>query len=137
MLGDFGRYGKNRPERGSVSIPMVISGPGIKQSAVSGEFFELQDLAATLLDLCDLDIPDSFESLSFKPFLTGIDEQGPRIWAYSALNDWKMVMEGSYKAMFFDGEKPQLYDCENDPWEMKDIADEHPEIVNRLESRLV
>ena len=136
MLGDFGKYGKCRPERGSVSIPMVISGPGVKKNVVSNEFIELQDLASTLLDMCSLEVPEKFESLSFKQYLLDPADPGPRTWVYSALWDWRMVMEGKYKAWFYDGSEPQLFNIEQDPWELEDIAGKYPEIVEKMKERL-
>jgi arylsulfatase len=136
MLGDFGKYGKCQPQRGSVSIPMVISGPGVKKNVISDEFIELQDLAATLLDMCSLEVPEKFESLSFKQHLSNPADPGPRTWVYSALWDWKMVMECEYKAWFYDGSEPKLFNIKQDPWEMEDVAGKCPEIVEKMKERL-
>lgn len=137
MLGDFDTYGKCVPRRGSVSIPMVIAGPGISRRECSKEIMELQDLSATLLDLCGISIPDHYEALSYKEYLSEQASHGPRSWGYSAFRNWKMVLEGGYKAWFYDSGECHLFNIEQDPWERFDLAQECPDIVAQLKRRFV
>ena len=48
-------------------------------------------------------------------------------WNYSAVWD-KERYKGNYK--------PQLYDLKNDPDELKSVADDHPEVITHLQSKL-
>jgi arylsulfatase A-like enzyme len=48
-------------------------------------------------------------------------------WNYSAVWD-KARYKGTYK--------PQLYDLKNDPDELKSVADDHPEVITHLQSKL-
>ncbi|MGO4274168.1 sulfatase-like hydrolase/transferase [Paenibacillus sp. TAF58] len=59
MLGDFDKFGKYKPERGSVHIPLVISGPDIQMDQYSEALVELQDLA-------DLTMEEAEDSVSLK-----------------------------------------------------------------------
>ena len=48
-------------------------------------------------------------------------------WNYSAV--WNMEKyPGTYK--------PQLYDLKNDPNELKSVADDHPEVLTHLQSKM-
>jgi hypothetical protein len=48
-------------------------------------------------------------------------------WNYSAI--WNRE---KYKGTY----KPQLYDRKKDPHELKDVADQHPEVLKHLQAKL-
>jgi arylsulfatase A-like enzyme len=129
MLGDFGRYGKTRPERGSVHIPLVIAGPGVKAGAISDALVELQDLTRTIVELAGAKMPEAEDSLSLMPLLAG-EAQTHREVQISAIDDWKMVSDGQHKLIIQEGNPPRLYHLPSDPWEKHNIADRHVEMVH-------
>lgn len=119
LLGDFGLFGKARPERASIHIPLVISGPGIRRGVEDGSLVELQDLASTILDLCE--ITDSFtpDSLSLRPVLEGRGTLS-RKYQVSALDGrfyWKAVQNENWKLVLTEGKLQGLYHRTDDPWE--------------------
>ncbi|MFD0678574.1 MULTISPECIES: sulfatase family protein [unclassified Paenibacillus] len=142
MLGDFDKFGKCKPERGSVHIPLVISGPGILQNQYSDALVELQDLASTIVDLADLTMEEAKDSLSLKTVLhgetyklrdiqiSGLDEgpQHPSQWRVVSDREWKLIVEKD--------ECDRLYQLKNDPWENRNGAEDHPDIVARLKEAL-
>jgi arylsulfatase A-like enzyme len=78
------------------------------------------------------------------PLLTG-DTDAHREYAYSGLGGWRLAYDGRYKLVTgFDPEgsdiggvmdldaDPVLFDRETDPFETTDVADGHPEVVERL-----
>jgi len=143
MLGDFSQIGKCEPERGSVHIPLVIMGPGIKQTVVSNALVELQDLAATILDYAGTGMKEAADSISLKSLVEGKIKHH-RDYQYSALKaenkhsktitDWKMIADKQYKLIIHGDGTIRLYDLDTDPWENKNIADNNPHIVQRLRS---
>lgn len=147
VLGDFNKFQKRIPERGSVRIPLVVWGPGVEEGVYSDTLVELQDLTATIIELADLsveeDMPGAEDSISLKPILEGKEIKN-RDFQVSALGNWKMISNGKYKLIIEeenseDGEcieKIRLYDLERDPWEEKNIAKIREDIVRRLREKL-
>jgi len=142
LLGDFDRFGKCKPERGSVHIPLVISGPGIRKNKYSAALVELQDVAATILDLARLNMEEAEDSLSLKPILTS-DGASLREVQISGLDEgpqhpssWRTVSDGEWKLIVERGQPDRLYALRNDPWENRNAAKEHPDIVVRLKAAL-
>ncbi|OCT15579.1 hypothetical protein A8709_16030 [Paenibacillus pectinilyticus] len=142
MLGDFNLFGKCKPERGSVNIPLVISGPGIVKDTYSDALVELQDLASTIVHLAGTHMAEAADSLSLKPVLageektirsvqlSGLDEgpQHPSHWRMAADQEWKLIVER---------DRPdRLYQLTCDPWESQNVADAHPEKVAELKQAL-
>lgn len=67
MLSDHCLDRKVRPYQGSIHIPMILSGPGIRQGAVNENLVELRDVMATFLDAAGEKIPDSIDGVSMIP----------------------------------------------------------------------
>ena len=74
MLGDFECYGKTRPHRGSVRIPLVIAGPNIKEGVYSNALVELQDLTSTIIDYAGTKMEEAKDSISLRRILEGKDD---------------------------------------------------------------
>jgi len=142
MLGDFGRYAKVVPQRGSVKIPLVISGPGIKKEISSDALIELQDLTATIIDYAGATMKEAEDAISLRHLLEGEDEVH-RDYQISALDmsregrvPWRMITDGKYKLIVESNDNISLYCLEDDPWENNDIAGVHPEVVSQLLEKL-
>jgi arylsulfatase A-like enzyme len=142
MLGDFEKYGKTRPYRGSVKIPLVIAGPNIKRGVYSDALVELQDLTATMIEYSRAKMKEAKDSLSLKPLLEG-NTDIHRPYQISALdlsevgvNEWKMISDGRFKLISRDGNKYSLYDTKKDPWENKDISHENLNLITKLSKEL-
>ncbi|MHA1804830.1 MAG: sulfatase family protein [Promethearchaeota archaeon] len=142
MLGDFKRYGKTRPERGSVKIPLVITGPNIEKGKYSDALVELQDLTKTILDYAGAEMREARDSLSFRKILEGT-EKDHRECQISALDlsdigsiKWKMISNGKYKLIIENSENIRLHDMEVDPWEDHNIAEKRPSVVAELLKKL-
>jgi arylsulfatase A-like enzyme len=138
MLGDFKSYGKTRPYRGSVNIPLVIAGPTINEGVYSNALVELQDLTSTILDYGHAEMPEAKDSQSLRHILEGKDEIH-RKFQISALDlskvgvkEWKMISDGEFKLVVEGGDVYRLYNLKDDPWENNDISEENPLILNKL-----
>lgn len=135
MLGDHNCWGKSTYYHPSVSIPLVIAGPGIKHGHPYRHPVLLHDLAATCLDYAGLNIPDDMDSLSFKPILEGKTTQ-QRPYVLSGLvtpgRAWHLIFDGRYKYVELKGEPALLFDLEFDPLENNNLSDSAPLIVERM-----
>ncbi len=78
MLGDHNMFFKCKPQFGSISIPLVISGEGTFKGNISNELVQLHDLAATILDFADIPIPEEMDSVSLKDLATKEHAAGVR-----------------------------------------------------------
>ncbi len=129
MLGDFGKFGKSIPDRGSVHIPLVISAPGGQKGKLDESMTELQDLAATILDFCGIQDCFGTDSLSLKPLVEGQAALG-RKYQYSALHDqnrnWSLKQDLTGKIVIEDGKLTEVYDLSADVWQNHNLLMEDP-----------
>lgn len=105
MLGDHGRFGKASHHEGSVHVPLVVAGPGVREGAESAALVELIDLAATFLDLAGLEVPSDFDAKSFCPILTSdaadATHRDLQIMGLEApnRNAWHTAFDGRFKLL--------------------------------------
>ena len=118
MLGDHGQYGKGVFYEGSAKIPMVLM-PTPEQVKSTGlnktddRLVAQADVMPTLLDLCDVPIPDTVEGLSMVR-----DEQ--RDYLYGEFKEdheaTRMVHDGRHKLIYYPvGHRFQLFDLQEGP----------------------
>lgn len=135
MLGDHNRWGKSVWYTPSSGVPMIMSGPGIRQGLCSDALVPLHDLAATFLDYAQASpLPES-DAKSLRPVLDGRSDEH-RDYVTSSLNDWDMAFDGRYKYVIGAEPSPLLYDLHEDPHELKNIAETQPDVASRLAEAL-
>lgn len=160
FLGEHGLGGKSMLYEESVHVPLIIYSPFQSEKSKGtkvDKFVVGQDIPATILDLCDITIPDSYQGESMLPLMNGKDvpwrkevflenlftDQGyPReesvrgkeykyIRYFSRENDRMQYLPG--KSM--KGEKPiyeELFNLNEDPGEMNNLA-YNPEFATILD----
>ncbi len=156
-LGKHGQISKTNPYEESMNIPFIIRWPGkIKPGYDQNLFLSVPDVYPTLLDLMGYknDIPEEVEGRSYADYiqtgegdiassqlyliirgenllktdpasyksLLGFDERGVRTRQYTLMID--KPYEGETKKF--------LWDRQADPYQMKNLADENPELVQKL-----
>ena len=161
LLGEHGLGGKTFLYEESIRIPMIFFSPyfpaKIQGSAVD-ELVVGQDLPATILDLCGLPVPDSYQGVSMVPLIEGrpvkwredvfcenlfTDQGYPRMEAVRGTK-WKYIRYFSKENdrmqylpdASIQGEQPiyeELFNIENDPKEQKNLAG-NPEYASVLEA---
>lgn len=150
MLGDHNLWMKNLPQQGSVGVPMVAAGPGIREGVVSDALVSGMDIAATFLDYGGVAAPDHMDSRSFRPVLEGTTESH-RDLLLSGLDPWRCVSDGRFKlirgyaggpaarggdvkpyAEAHQSVAPMLFDIREDPFENNNLAERATADVARL-----
>ena len=135
MLGDHGRWGKSVWYTPSSGVPLIVSGPGMQSGVCSDALVSLHDLAATFLDYAQADpLPDA-DALMLRDHLKGHCGKH-RDHVISGLGGWNMIFDGRYKCVTGIEEPPSLFDIHEDPHELRDIADRHPDMVEQLVRKL-
>ena len=126
---------------GSVRVPMVMAGPGVAQGLRLPNLVSLIDLCPTFMEMADLPAREGLNGESLLPLVTGATVDS-RNWAYACstgttLNTSAyMLRKGKWKYVAFVSYAPQLFDMENDPQELHDLSQEHPDVVQQLDEEL-
>jgi arylsulfatase A-like enzyme len=124
-IGSHGLMGKQNVYEHSVKIPLVISGPGIEKNKRNQAMCYTFDLFPTFCEAAGAKIPSSVEGKSLWPILKGTKETHREeiFSAYRGL--MRGLNDGRYKLIVnIAVNKTQLFDLQNDPDEMKDLADD-------------
>ncbi|MEM9801561.1 MAG: arylsulfatase [Planctomycetota bacterium] len=137
-----GRRGhKGQLWEGGIRVPFIAQWPGrFPAGATSDHLVSSLDVTATLLDLIGAAPAAGLDSESFASVLangTSARPRSPLYWEYrpfggQAVRDgrWKLVRTGLKK-----GEpKLHLFDLDDDPAESRNVAEENPDVVARLEA---
>ncbi len=140
MLGNHDLWAKQTFYEWSAGIPMVLVGTEncrrVGFNRTDDRLVGLQDVMPTLLDLAGIDIPETVEGRSMvsgerREILYG--EFG------EAGHCSRMLRNGTHKLIYYPvGNVFQLFDLENDPDEMVDLADDpaSANILGHLKDRL-
>ena len=145
--GDF-RGHKFTLWEGGIRVPCIVSWPGrIPKNAVRDQVGISIDWMPTIAEYCGVKPPDrEIDGKSITGLIDSADAPSPhdvlhwqtgrdgRHWAVRQ-GKWKLVHNGpatGYKGRKLPAEKDFLSDMTNDTTETKNIAENHPEIVERL-----
>ena len=129
----------------SVGIPMTLSGPGIGPS-VNTTPVSLTDLAATIEQAVHGEassVDHSWQSRPLQAFIDKPDTERPVLSEYhdgGSPCGFFMLRRGRWKYVYFsEGHPPLLFDMENDPRELTNLADDvgHATILAELRSQLL
>lgn len=127
------QYYKMSLFEGSVRVPLIIKGPGIKHQSIETPV-SLIDMAPTICELAGLDRRDSFDGESLLPLARG-ETRSSRGWAlasYSGVTSntmsW-MLRRGEYKLMVHEGYPIRLFNLQDDPDELNDLAEQEADIA--------
>ncbi|MDV6030106.1 MAG: arylsulfatase [Phycisphaera sp. RhM] len=150
-VGDM-RGMKSHVDDGGIRSPLVFHWPAQVQAGRSCDVPCAHiDLLPTLLDACGIEVPDGhkLDGRSFLPLLTGDatslpqrqivlqTHRGnePQRYHHFALHEepWKLVHPSGFGKESFAGEPSfQLYDLSQDPRQTNNLAQQHPDVVQRL-----
>jgi len=144
-LGEHGLMGnKHTPMEGSVTVPLIITGPGIKRGAKADTPVALVDMYPTIMDMAGIDHRDpEMPGISLLPVLQGKKDPADRTvfseWHGTGFPcAWYMLANKKYKYIYYERYAPSLFDMEADPKELNDLAlnPEYAETIKMFEAKL-
>ena len=122
---------------GSVRVPLVFSGTGVKAGQRINTPVSLIDMAPTICRLTGMELRNCFDGESLVPLLHG-DLQNNRGWALSTYcgvtsntMSW-MLRRGDYKLILYQGYRSRLFNLREDPSELHDLIDQEPDVAEEL-----
>jgi arylsulfatase A-like enzyme len=124
-VGRHGLLGKQNLYEHSLRVPLVLSGPGIFRGERRDGLCYLHDLSPTVYELASIPVPESVESTSLVPLITG---KRPRLrnTLFGAYKDiQRMVRDDQYKLIEYSVKgtrTTQLFDLAVDPSELNNLA---------------
>ncbi len=130
---------------GGIRVPAMARWPGIVPAgAVSGHVWAFWDFLPTACELAGVDPPAHVDGTSIVPTLVGEQKCGhpqetPEFlyWEFHERGGKRAVRMGDWKAVRLGPKGPlELYNLESDLGERRDIADAHPDIIQRIETYL-
>jgi iduronate 2-sulfatase len=144
-LGDHGYWTKHTNYEQANLIPLIIAAPGIADTASStGQLAESVDLYPTLAELAKLPLPQGPQPIDGKSLVPVLVDPAARVRDHAfhvfprrklgrairtdryRMVQWKRVEESD------DAAEYELYDYQTDPLETRNLAAEHPDVVEAM-----
>ena len=135
VFGEHGLIDKRHMYEESIKVPLLVYSPStIKGGTVISENVQNIDIAPTILDIADEDIPTNMRGRSFLPLLEGKKTKWRNEIFYEYY--WERafpqtpttfgIRTDKYKYIYYYGiwDTNELYDIENDPAEMNNLIDQ-------------
>jgi choline-sulfatase len=128
-LGEHGMMGnKHTPMEGSVAVPLIITGPGVRSGARVDTPVALVDMYPTIMGMAGIDHNDpEMPGVNLMPVLQGKEDAADRTlfseWHGTGFPcAWYMLANKKYKYIYYERNRPSLFDMEADPQEVNDLA---------------
>jgi arylsulfatase A-like enzyme len=120
-------------------VPLLMRAPNLPEGLVSHALTQPVDIAPTLMEIMELEAPEDTHGRSVLRSLAG--SQGPREVAvtaqqmvamddvrhYNAINDGEWTLQHAAAQA-----EPELYHTSEDPGQLDNVIDEHPDEAERL-----
>jgi len=141
-MGEHGHYQKRTLFEYSARIPLIISYPGQKsRGKTTGSLVEMIDFYPTLCELAGLEYPEGISGKSMVPVLKNPRKKIRKDALTQTVYDGYSVITDKYRYIRWGegGEgMVELYDLQNDPGEMNNLAAEvkYDKVMRKLDLRL-
>ena len=135
-------WGKGYLHEGGIRVPLIVSWPGMISARSRSDLVSANwDAMPTLCQIAGIQPPEAIDGISYLPTLEGrnkVQRQHPYLyWEFPAYGGQQAVRLGRWKGLRMGINKGQmrlqLYDLEKDPQESKDVAAQHPDIVQKMQ----
>ena len=129
---------KGDVREGGIRVPFIASWPGtIEKHSESDHVSAMWDMMATFAEIAGASVNDDSEGISLVPTLLGEEGQATHDSLYWELGSQQAVRLGDWKGIRRNVRRDpaapiELYDLAADIAEERDLADEHPKIVERI-----
>lgn len=147
------RDGKGTTFEGGQRVPCLMRGPGIPAGTVCDELTGTIDVLPTIAAITAKPLPEGrvIDGLDVSGLWLGTSEKSPRkeFLHYTSRGELEGIRQGNWKLLVKKAGPPRnqpndkpkppqvlLFDLENDLGEQNNVADTHPDIVARLQSRM-
>ena len=143
MLGDHYLWRKSYPFEGAARVPFIMSMPkyfGIKQNIVINQPATHSDIMPTILDVLNIDIPETVDGQSFLPLLRGEKIEWRNCVHIEHTPNEDGLTDGKHKYIWHPGTGRELFfDLINDPNEKHNIGEdtEYEEEIKIWRQRLI
>ncbi len=128
-IGERGLWGKSNFYEEAAGIPMILSGPGIPEGRICDTPVSLYDVYPTVIHSAGLGDGDPSDGRPGRSLMSIAAEPYQQEWtvfgeyhAAGAASAAYMLRKGRYKFICYVGFKPQLFDLQEDPEEVNDLA---------------
>ena len=133
------RAGKGTLYEGGTRIPFIVRWPGVSPVGKTTDARICSiDYLPTFARVAGVDAPEEIDGIDFSSTFRGesAPERSALYWHYPHYHKGKpggSILKGDYKLIerFEDGSL-ELYDLANDPYEKKNLAEEHADIAEEL-----
>jgi arylsulfatase A-like enzyme len=135
QLGERGWTGKIssalHPEL--IQVPLVLIDPERRRAGETSSYYaSTHDLARTLLRMAGVRPPPGIHGVDLSGFFDG-KEPPERPFAYGGYSNHHFLRDERWAYMSDNRlESPQLYDLENDPGELENVAETYPDVLQEL-----
>lgn len=133
-------WGKASLREGGIRVPMIASWPGHIPAGTSSDLLSaFWDMMPTMCDIAGIESPKT-DGISMLPEMLGETDKQQKhdflYWEFPEAGGQKAVRMGNWKAFVRNirkgNQKVELYDLSVDPREQKDVAEQYPDVVNRV-----
>ena len=134
-LGEHAIWGKHSLFEESLHSPLIISYPGMEKAGLETEaVVETLDIFPTLCDLTGVPTPDFVQGQSLQPML--INPNAPDHTALGYKGNANTIRTATHRLTVHKSGTVELYDHTTVEKETKNIASQHPELVDKLKKTL-
>ncbi len=123
LMGGHRTFSKMRFYEECLRVPLIFRYPnGISAGQRLRAPASGADVAPTILDYCNVPQLEQFHGKSLRPVMEGADPEDD--FAFSECRDRQCLRSTKWKSIVWPGRPDELYDLENDPYEMRNLLAE-------------
>ena len=125
---------------GGIRVPKIVRWPGkIKAGGVSDQVWTFWDFLPTAAEIAGTKAPSNIDGISMLPALLGKEQRSHEFlyWEFHERGFTQAVRMGDWKAVqFVKQQRFELYNLKTDLGEKQNVADKHPDLVEKIEAYL-